>query len=127
MMMSEYEDWITDNVTKPYGKCAEYTEEMQKVFPELIKVRGHYYCIIWGERAHWWLKTINGVIIDPTKSQFPSNGTGKYVEHTEGSPEPTGKCVNCGKYIFDGSYHCSDKCVSETVNFINRGARNPDG
>ena len=38
-----------------YGKCREVTENMAAAFPQLTRVRGHYYCDSWGERAHWWL------------------------------------------------------------------------
>ena len=105
-----YQDWI-DQVPETYGTCEEVTKEMQKEFPELRRVRGHYFCWTWGEREHWWLvDEINDCIIDPTKDQFPSKGTGTYEEWN--GPEPTGKCPNCGEYCYDGEQvheYCHDE------------------
>lgn len=109
-MKQQYKDWITANVTEStYGKCVEITTAMQVAFPELVRVRGHYYCWVWGERAHWWL--LDGEeIIDPTKEQFPSCGNGEYVQWVEGTPEPTGSCMNCGGWCYNGQNCCSDNC-----------------
>lgn len=110
----EYEVWIKENVEGDgYGKCAEITEAMAKAFPELTRVRGHYYCPSWGERTHWWLTTPDGKIVDPTKDQHPSHGLGRYEPWVEGSPEPTGKCPNCGGYCYNGESTCSKKCYEE--------------
>lgn len=109
-----YSEWIANNVGEEffdnYGKCEKITKEMKEAFPELIRVRGHYHCPIWGRRAHWWFTTPDGKIVDPTKRQFPSGGIGKYVPWDESKPEPTGKCQNCGKYVYNYGYFCSDKC-----------------
>ena len=111
--MSKYDQWIIANVSDPLGKCSEYTLEMCQKFPELTRVRGHYYCYVWGQREHWWCK--NGdEIIDPTANQFPSNGYGEYVELDESLPEPTGKCLECGSYCYDNRYFCSDICEIST-------------
>ena len=109
-MRDEYAKWITENVTETYGTCKEVTEAMATAFPELTRIRGHYYCIAWGERAHWWLIGQDGEVVDPTASQFPSNGTGAYVPWEEGAREPTGMCPNCGEYCYDGNYCCSESC-----------------
>lgn len=112
-----YTAWIAQNVTETYGKCAEVTLAMQQAFPELTRVRGHYYCPIWGERAHWWLVNTDGEIIDPTKAQFPSKGIGHYEPWPEGAREPTGMCPNCGELIYDGNYLCNDTCYRQYVAF----------
>ena len=115
-----YLKWIDLNVSEDgYGKCSEITLMMERKFPELHRVRGHYYCLIWGERTHWWLVTQNGDIVDPTKEQFPSKGTGKYVEWPEGDQEPTGKCPNCSGYCFNGQTVCSEKCHIEYSAYLN--------
>jgi len=98
-----YDKWIKENVPVALGKCAEATVAMASAFPELRRVRGWYYCPIWGEREHWYLIGPTG-IVDPTASQFPSKGNGAYVEFK--GPEPTGQCAGCGAYIYDGSYFC---------------------
>lgn len=112
--MSCYDEWIRDNVTEVYGKCSELTEKMLSVFPELSRVRGHYICPVWGEQEHWWLLTPNGEIVDPTAKQFPSGGVvGKYIQWKEGAPEPTGKCLQCGGYVYNHRAFCCDKCAIE--------------
>lgn len=109
-MKPEYAAWITANVRNPYGRCKEVTEQMVAAFPELARVRGHYYCWSWGERAHWWLVDEQGEIVDPTAEQFPSKGCGEYAVWIEGSPEPTKVCPNCGENVYDGNTCCSEAC-----------------
>lgn len=105
-----YKEWIAINVVDPVGTCKETTISMQEAFPTLTRVRGHYHCPVWGEREHWWLTDLNGLIVDPTKAQFPSGLLGVYVPWDEGDPEPTGKCLNCGEYVYDSASHCNDSC-----------------
>lgn len=108
-----YANWITENVhNNGYGQCKEITEAMAGAFPELVRVRGHYYCWSWGEREHWWLVDPGGKIIDPTAAQFPSHGAGQYVEWNEGDREPTGMCPNCGDNCYDGDSCCSERCFN---------------
>jgi hypothetical protein len=110
-MNGQYLDWIAANVTGDgYGKCKEVTEKMASAFPELTRVRGHYYCPWWGERAHWWLTTPDGDIVDPTKTQFPSRGMGHYEPWDETAQAPTGKCPNCSGYCYNHQTCCSDEC-----------------
>ncbi len=119
MDTKKYADWIDQNVTKTYGKCEEYTELMAKAFPELTRVRGHYHCFDWGKREHWWLVTKEGQIIDPTSAQFPSKGLGNYEPWIEGTKEPTGKCIYCGGYAYDGNIWCSDECKQKLIAYHN--------
>ncbi len=116
-MLKKYREWISENVQNAYGKCAEVTNEMAVAFPELVRVRGHYYCWVWGERSHWWLVDENGSIVDPTAEQFPSKGNGEYVQWIDGTPEPTGKCANCGNLVYNGDTCCSEICSAEYVRF----------
>lgn len=113
IMQSKYKKWITENVKDVYGKCNTVTDLMLEEFPELIKVRGHYYCSTWGEREHWWCKTRDNEVIDPTALQFPSKGKGVYIEFKEGAREPTGKCMNCSEYCYNGENTCSKNCEIE--------------
>ena len=121
-MKAEYAAWIAENVTETYGTCCEITERMAAAFPNLTRIRGHYYCWSWGERAHWWL--VDGEeIVDPTAAQFPSKGCGEYVPWVEGSPEPTGYCPNCGGTVYDGNTCCSERCHDAYVAYCsNPGA-----
>jgi hypothetical protein len=123
-MNERYKNWIIENVPGDgYGMCAEATEAMAEAFPELQRVRGHYYCMVWGEREHWWLKTADGSIVDPTAAQFPTKGTGKYVPWTEGEREPTGMCPECGGYCYDGDTFCSENCGISYVAYCNSFCR----
>jgi hypothetical protein len=108
--VSKYAEHFITDPKEAYGACREVTERLAAQFPELRRVRGHYYCVTWGERAHWWLVDPEGNIVDPTASQFPSKGKGQYVEWVEGTKEPTGRCPNCGDLCYDGGYCCSENC-----------------
>jgi hypothetical protein len=119
-MKPQYQQWINSLPERVTGQCAERTLEMQIQFPELIRVRGEYLCLIWGAREHWWLKTPEGEIIDPTAKQFPTLGHCEYIERDESSPEPTGMCPNCCDYCYNGGTCCSDKCHREYVAYVMR-------
>lgn len=111
---AEYNRWILENVEgNGYGKCREWSQEMASFFPELKVVRGHYHCSVWGTRTHWWCVAPDGMIVDPTRDQFPSMGTDEYEPWAEGDAEPTGKCPNCEGYVYDGDTCCSPKCHDE--------------
>lgn len=117
-----YSEWIASNVTgSGYGQCAEVTLAMAAAFPELRRVRGHYYCFAWGERTHWWLVAPDGRIVDPTAGQFPSAGRGEYVPWVEGAEEPTGKCPECGGYVYGGGTMCSDSCARAYERYLMGG------
>jgi hypothetical protein len=103
-MNQKYQQWIDkyfrDNsldVTGGYGLCREVSTDMQAAFPELRLVRGHVYCA-WGKRGHWWLETVQGDIVDPTKDQFPL--IERYEEWEEGDEVRLGRCMECGKEIW---------------------------
>ncbi len=108
--MTKYDTWIKQNIKNVYGKCKNATKYMQIIFPELQRVRGYYYCTLWGRREHWWLITPLGVIVDPTAKQFPSKGKGFYIPWNEGDPEPTGKCIGCGGYTYNHETFCGKSC-----------------
>lgn len=115
MSEQRYADWIATHYPTPesaYGQCDAATTAMLAAFPELRRVRGHYYCLVWGERSHWWLVAPDGAIVDPTACQFPSRG-GVYEPWSEGADEPSGKCPNCGGYVYGGGTVCSDLCARE--------------
>jgi len=115
-----YQNWIDKNVEIPQNNCESYSQDMLDTFPELIRVRGHYDEPCIGKRPHWWLKTKDGLIVDPTAEQFSGPKLYYfYEEWDESQPEPTGKCPNCGGYCYDGLYVCSDKCEKEYSDYIN--------
>jgi hypothetical protein len=118
-MNIKYKNWIDKWLltSDPLGRCQYVTSEMQKAFPELIRVRGHYFDVMWGERQHWWLETTEGEIVDPTASQFPTKGNGYYEKWDESQEEPCGKCMNCGDLCYMskgfGMHACSENCCKE--------------
>lgn len=101
------------------GKCKEMSEALIADDPTLTLVRGHYFCPYWGEQPHWWTKKQDGTIIDPTREQFPSCGTGIYIEFDGIIP-----CSNCGKEMrediddidYESRYaFCGIKCHGQFV------------
>lgn len=74
-----YKHWIDTTVPNTCTNlCIDYQKLMLQVFPELLPVNGIYYDHIKGTSRHWWCKTKDNIIIDPTAKQFPSNGKGIY-------------------------------------------------
>lgn len=121
-MDEKYRQWIEAHVGEnAYGNCHQFTHEMASNFPELKVVRGHYYCLAWGQRAHWWCVLPDGTNIDPTASQFPTKGKGVYVQHVEGEPEPTGKCPDCGAYCYNHEQFCSENCERSYMAYMRTG------
>jgi hypothetical protein len=110
---------VTDYL-KYRGKCKEMSEALVKADPSLTLVRGHYWCPYWGQQAHWWTKDTDGKIVDPTALQFPSKGSGDYVEF-----DGTVECSECGKEMKeeDASFHgnyafCSYRCNGKFVGVL---------
>lgn len=117
-----YQEWIAANVKGDgYGQCAEVTAAMAQAFPELTRVRGHYLDAWWGERAHWWCIAPDGTVVDPTAAQFPTAGAGVYLPWDEGAEEPSGKCIECGAYVYGGGSVCSDACGDAQIRYLMGG------
>jgi len=103
-----------DNYSKYRGKCKEYCEELCAKDPSLRLVRGWYDDILWGRQMHWWCVDANGVIIDPTVNQFPSQ-YGEYIEYNG-----ILRCDQCNTevseeyaIVLSGRYAaCSLKCAN---------------
>ncbi len=124
-MIDKYNEWIRNYLStlshtqECLGKCHEVSVRMQADFPELRLVRGHVETGTWGTRAHWWLETEDGQIVDPTKTQFPMIFS--YEEFIEGVTEyRIGKCMNCGDEIWGvsiesvyGTCICSEECAKD--------------
>lgn len=110
--MSEADDYL-----KYRGKCKEMSEALVAADPTLRLVRGYYYDLAWGEQPHWWTERPDGTVVDPTKDQFPTKGTGHYCKFS-------GKltCSECGQEMtedkadVDGKYaFCSYECHGRFV------------
>lgn len=120
----KYSEWIIDyerRVGNVSNLCESATLEMQKVFPELIRKRGNIIIPLSNRKPeHWWLQTLDGTIIDPTEIQFVC--IIEYLEHDESSPEPIGKCLLCGAYVYPGapsSNTCSKDCNDKFTKSLN--------
>lgn len=110
-----YEAWIAERLASeaPRTKCAEWTLAMVAAFPELKRVRGHIE-LSNGKPAHWWCETPDGEIVDPTVAQFDGSIVLQYLPHEDGAPEPVGKCLNCGEYVYAPRRSaCSETCDRE--------------
>lgn len=127
--MTGYTKWIKTNVPtyeSSYGKCHEVCMAMNKKFPELKLIRGWYTDLGLPpnkeQRQHWWLKTDDGEIIDPTSKQFYIPDIQEnYEEFIVGKHKiPTGKCMNCGELCYDGKINsCSAKCSKALHEYYN--------
>jgi len=114
-MKSEYQRWIEDYVNgvgDTRGQCDNATNLMRETFPELIRKRGHVVIPFTNRKPeHWWLETPDGETVDPTEIQFSC--ILEYLEVDESQPEPIGKCLECGAYVYPGapsSHTCSIEC-----------------
>jgi len=118
-MKPEYASWIEQNCPGyQAGFCHSRSEAMKKAFPELILCRGYYSSPVDGSRGHWWLKTPDGEIVDPTVSQFIMGSAGVYEEYDWSihGELPIGKCMNCGSEVYasanpPSSCMCSNECA----------------
>jgi len=118
-MKSEYAAWTQEHCQGVQaGLCHARAVQMQKAFPELILCRGYYSSPVDGVRGHWWLKTAEGEIVDPTVSQFAMGASGVYEEYDQEvhGELPIGKCMNCGSEVFQSanppsSCMCSEACA----------------
>ena len=127
--MGKHQTWIQDYLASfenpfkaTYGKCAEVSQMMQEAFPELERVRGYVYTP-WGKREHWWLKTTDETIVDPTADQFPS--IFEYEEWHEGMERRLGKCMDCGEEIWGvdaksvhSTMFCNADCEEATRQYL---------
>lgn len=111
------EEQMHEDYKKYRGKCKVMSEELCKQDPTLRLVRGHYYCAAFGEQPHWWCEKPDGTVVDPTKAQFPSNGTGVYVEF-----DGFITCEVCGERkaeaeatIVGHHTYCSGDCYGKDV------------
>ncbi len=127
--MKQYEAWIEDYKARTktvLGMCKQATTEMSIAFPELKRIAGHVEVLGWGRRAHWWLETEAGEVVDPTASQFPL--VFEYERFEPGTPVRTGRCMNCGDDILDHPQSlldepkhrtfCTDACADDMAKSV---------
>ncbi len=126
--MTKYIHWIREYVSRHNGNvryhCQEASDEMVKAFPELRQVRGYVEYDNGFSTAHWWCETTDGIVVDPTASQFYS--VTEYDEYNEEKhgPLPTSKCMDCGSFVYDGGVDgfCDKRCREATLSYLNGGS-----
>jgi len=103
----KYQKWIQDNYPTQIhamGKCKQACERMVEAFPELIITNGFIDMVSsTKEILHWWCKTQDNEIVDPTVHQYETGGIFEYGEIDDSHPArnyPRVKCMNCGQYYY---------------------------
>ena len=103
------------------GRCKEVCEELIKEDPSLRLARGWYECPMWGDQQHWWCVREDGTIVDPTVSQFPTEGVCATYREYDGVVT----CEECGKELpeddaqFDGHHaFCSGRCHAACIGIL---------
>ena len=132
-MKTKYQKWIDEYQGETQLQCMTVTQQMNKVFPELTLVKGIAIIDVSqtldafiedeSEEPHAWLVDPEiDEIIDPTKSQWESQGMPvlRYEAFPKGT-EQMGRCHNCGKYFPDkgGMHCCSVECSRQLDNYLN--------
>jgi hypothetical protein len=127
-MKKEYEEWINKYVAENNGnveyRCASASAEMIKHFPELKRERGWVFAkmaheLMPYEHQHWWCSDAEGNVIDPTASQFVYLSNYEIYNEEKHGPLPTGKCHDCGEYVYNNASFCDEVCESRTMIYLN--------
>ena len=101
------------------GKCKSFSTELASSDENLELTRGWYVCTYNNRKEeHWWcVNKTTGEIVDPTKDQFLSKGTGTYIKFNGFF-----NCEQCGKEVHEkdvheyGRFHlCSQECIIRMV------------
>ena len=98
--------------------CSSATEQMQKEFPELTRVRG-YVDTHDRWQTHWWLETPAGEVVDPTAMQFGKIFDYDPLDESDPLNHPTGQCPNCGRFCYDDDSFCNEECENEYRGYLN--------
>lgn len=125
-----YSTWVSLEVEGDgYGKCVETVDAMHETFPELEKRFGFFFAPApWGRRQHWWLRTPDAQIVDPTGKQHPNGqifpeSDAAYEDLTDLDPKelrtkvPTGVCMDCGSEVY-GTTFCNASCEAATMRYM---------
>ncbi len=115
-----YEAWIEAAVQDPEGRCKQESKRLARAFPELTMVRGTVQILgkygTQHTQTHWWCKTADGEIVDPTKHQFAKVWG---YDEVANATEPVARCPNCGDYFQDSGGVCSDVCHKQYMEYLN--------
>lgn len=126
-----YATWVSLEVEGDgYGRCVETVDAMHETFPELKKRFGFFFAPHpWGRRQHWWLRTPEGKIVDPTGRQHPNGHIFPesdvcYEDLTDLDPAelrakvPTGVCMDCGGPVYNDDTFCDAECEAATARYM---------
>ena len=118
-MKQEHKNWIDNYTGDIHRQCVEVSNEMKAVFPELRIAKGLVTIFENGkDYPHMWLVDAENNIVDPTKQQLMDILEDKEIKDSD--PQPVGKCMNCGEYVFERFYmsaFCGDKCYKEYIEY----------
>lgn len=132
MSAEKYQAWIEErypDYARSAGECAQACKAMKEAFPELEVTNGFVTVLDYPEpRQHWWCKTANGTIVDPTKKQYPF--ILDYEEIDEAHPArnyPQARCHQCGEHYYEtpelnGTMH-TKTCEREYTEYLMEGLR----
>jgi hypothetical protein len=121
----QYRNWINNYIQKNNGNvknhCTFATSEMIKAFPELKREKGYVWVITdFGSKSdeHWWCIDPDGNIVDPTASQYREVCFYEPYNEKDHGPLPTGKCMDCGEYVYDNNTFCNKTCEKLTMFYL---------
>lgn len=120
--MNKYDVWINNYIKENKilaGFCFSASKQMVETFPELKQIKGYVVTEFSGSSAHWWCEDANGKIYDPTALQFEDIISYEQYNEEKHGPLPTGKCYDCGDYIYDEKDFCDENCESSTREYLN--------
>ena len=121
-MNPEYQKWIDDyrNEHKRLaGYCLSASDAMTRTFPELRLERGYVVDKDGWYHQHWWCVGPDNTIYDPTAPQFVDIVRYEAYDEEVHGPLPTGKCMDCGEYIYNGGTFCDENCERATMAYLN--------
>lgn len=127
-MRPEHAEWIVffESACAYFvrGKCKQAATKMAREFPELRVAAGFAHWNAGREirDQHWWCVDTDGTIVDPTRAQF--TGPVMYEELDVNDPKtralvPTGRCMDCGRDVYNHDRFCSRACADATERWLN--------
>lgn len=70
--VDEIYDWMEKNVKHPKGNCFFYSALISLLFPKWKLMKGKPNKK--GDTAHFWVENKDGIVIDPSKGEFQTDG-----------------------------------------------------
>lgn len=120
-MKEKYKNWIDNYILKHNGNvrncCNTATKDMIESFPELKREKGWIHLDDLGWKIeHWWCVDLeSNEIVDPTEAQFDNIVKYEAYDKLIHGPLPTGKCMDCGEFVYDNETFCNIECEKLTI------------